>query len=241
MSIACQLDGSPSIVIRQAHAGSPSMITVLGRRNSLNVQKVMWVLGELDIVYERRDIGGSFGYPDDYPNPNKVVPTIRDGDLVIWESNACVRYLARTFGQGTLWPADKATLATADMWMEWHRSDISNAFFPLFQMLIRGFPSTPEKIEKSTRDTGRIFAQLDRQLAGRKFMTGNTLTMADIVNGTMMYRYFTMQIQRPALPNMEAWYARLQERPAYRKHVMVEYGRNVAEWAQQEKANEGLQ
>ncbi len=217
------------------------MITVLGRRNSLNVQKVMWVLGELDIAYERLDIGGSFGYPEDYPNPNKVVPTIRDGDLVIWESNACVRHLARTHGFGTLWPSDKVTLATADMWMEWHRSDIANAFFPLFQMLVRGFPSTAEKIEKSAREAGRIFAQLDRQLAGRKFVTGDTLTMADIVNGAMMFRYFTMQIERPSLPNMEAWYARLQERPAYRKHVMVEFGRNVEEWAQHEKANEGIQ
>jgi glutathione S-transferase len=217
------------------------MITVLGRRNSLNVQKVMWTLGELNVAYERRDVGGSFGYPDDYPNPNKVVPTIKDGDLVVWESNACVRYLARTYGQATLWPTDRTTLATADMWMEWHRSDISSAFFPLFQMLIRGFPSTPEKIKKCERDAGRIFAQLDRQLSGKHFITGDTLTMADIVNGALLYRYFTLPIERPSLPNMEAWYARLIERPAYRKHVMVEYGRNTEEWAQHEKANEGLQ
>lgn len=217
------------------------MVIVLGRRNSLNVQKVMWTLGELNIAYNRADVGGSFGYPDDYPNPNKVVPTIKDGGLVVWESNACVRYLARTYGQGTLWPTDKTTLATADMWMEWHRSDISSAFFPLFQMLIRGFPSTPEKIEKCERDAGRIFAQLDRQLGGRQFITGDTLTMADIVNGALLFRYFTLPIQRPSLPNMEAWYARLIERPAYRKHVMVEYGRNTEEWTQHEKANEGLQ
>ena len=217
------------------------MITVLGRRNSLNVQKVMWTLGELNVAYERRDVGGSFGYPNDYPNPNKVVPTIKDGELVVWESNACVRYLARTYGQGTLWPTDGATLVTADMWMEWHRSDIGSAFFPLFQMLIRGFPSTPEKIEKCERDAGRIFAQLDRQLTGKRFITGNTLTIADIVNGAMLFRYFTMPIKRPPLPNLEACYARLLERPTYRKHVMVEYGRNVEEWAQQEKANEGLQ
>lgn len=217
------------------------MIIVLGRRNSLNVQKVMWTLGELNVAYKRQDVGGSFGYPDDYPNPNKVVPTIKDRELVVWESNACVRYLARTYGQGTLWPTDKTTLATADMWMEWHRSDISSAFFPLFQMLIRGFASTPEKIEKCERDAGRIFAQLDRQLGGKNFITGDTLTMADIVNGALLYRYFTLQIERPSLPNMEAWYARLRDRPAYRKHVMVEYGRNTEEWAQHEKANEGLQ
>ena len=108
-------------------------------------------------------------------------------------------------------------------------------------MLIRGFPSTPEKIEKCERDAGRIFAQLDRQLGRQHFITGDTLTMADIVNGALLYRYFTLQIERPSLPNMEAWYARLRERPAYRKHVMVEYGSNTEEWAQHERANEGLQ
>ena len=60
----------------------------------------MWTAGELGIEYAREDMGGSFGFSDEYLrlNPNKVVPTIRDGDLSLWESNACVRYLARTYG-----------------------------------------------------------------------------------------------------------------------------------------------
>lgn len=217
------------------------MITVLGRRNSANVQKVMWTLGELNLAYQRLDVGGSFGYPPNYPNPNQVVPTIKDGNLVVWESNACVRYLARSYGQGTLWPTDAATLAAADMWMEWQRSDISNAFFPLFQMLVRGFPSTPEKITRATSDAGRIFAQLDAQLQSQDFVAGNALSIADIAIGTMMYRYMTLPIERPALPALEAWYQRLTARPAYQKHVMIQYGSNVSEWAQHEKANEGIQ
>ena len=217
------------------------MITVLGRRNSANVQKVMWTLGELDLPYQRIDVGGSFGYPSDYPNPVKVVPTIRDGDLVVWESNACVRYLARTYGKGTLWPNDVQQQATSDMWMEWQRSDISNAYFPLFQMLIRGLPSTPEKIERCSQDCARIFAQLNRQLEGRDFISGPNLGTADIVIGAMMYRYLTLPIERPTLPAMASWYARLTARPAYRKHVMIEYGSNVQEWAEHEKRNEGIQ
>ena len=98
------------------------MITVLGRRNSANVQKVMWTLGELGLDYRREDVGGSFGFPADYASPNPVVPSIVDDGLTIWESNACVRYLARTYGEGSLWPTDKAELASADMWMEWQRS-----------------------------------------------------------------------------------------------------------------------
>ena len=217
------------------------MITVLGRRNSANVQKVMWALGELGLDYHRRDVGGSFGYPEDYPNPNQVVPTIQDNGITVWESGACVRYLARTYGAGSLWPQDPAQLATADMWMEWHRSDISMAFFPLFQMLVRGLPGTPEKIAKHTANCGRIFAQLDAQLDGRDFICGDTLTIADIVNGAIAYRYMTLPIDRPSLPNMEAWYQRLTARPAYEKHVMIEYGSNVEEWNAHEQANAGIQ
>ena len=217
------------------------MIEVLGRRNSANVQKVMWALGELGLDYRREDVGGSFGYPADYPNPNPVVPTIKDGALTLWESGACVRYLARAYGMGTLWPQDNAQLACADMWMEWHRSDISQAFFPLFQMLVRGLPATPEKIEQLTQRSGRIFEQLDAQLAGQAFIVGDTLTMADIVNGAIAYRYMTLPIERPTLPNMSAWYERLTARPAYRKHVMIEYGANLDEWNVHEKANAGIQ
>ena len=217
------------------------MISVLGRRNSANVQKVMWSLGELHLPYQRNDVGGSFGYPEDYANPNQVVPTIKDGDLVVWESGACVRYLARTYGAGSLWPEDPAQLALADMWMEWHRSDIALAFFPLFQMLVRDMPSTPETIARLTANCGRIFGQLDTQLQGRDFICGNTLTMAAIVNGAIAFRYMTLPIERPALPAMQAWYARLADRPAYRKHVMIEYGRNIDEWNAHEAANAEIQ
>ena len=217
------------------------MITVLGRRNSANVQKVMWALGELELPYRREDVGGSFGYPENYPNPNKVVPTLVDEDITVWESNACVRYLAHNYGQGSLWPSNPADLATADMWMEWQRSDISSAFFPLFQMLVRGLPATPEKIERLVQNCGTCFQQLNDQLQGRSFISGDQLSMADIVIGAMAYRYMTLPIDRPDLIHMRAWYTRLTERPAYQKHVMLEYGSNVEQWNVHEQANAGIQ
>ena len=217
------------------------MIEVLGRRNSANVQKVMWALGELGVDYTRRDIGGSFGYPNDYPNPNSVVPTIRDGDVTVWESAACVRYLARTYGFGSMWPEDPATLATSDMWMEWHRSDISAAFFPLFQAKVRGLPIPLEKQDQMVTDCGRLFGQLDAQLSGGTFICGDQITGADIVNGAIMYRYMSLSIERPDLPNLQQWYERLTARPAYQKHVMVEFGTNIEAWDAHERANTGIQ
>ena len=86
------------------------MLRIWGRVNSINVQKVMWAVAELGVPYERQDAGMAFGVVNtpEYKakNPNSRVPTIEDGNLVLWESNACVRYLAAKYGAGTLWPND---------------------------------------------------------------------------------------------------------------------------------------
>jgi glutathione S-transferase len=61
-------------------------------------------------------------------------------------------------------------------------------------------------------------------LADRPFLAGDALTLADIPAGTCLYRYFELDIERPSVPNVEAWYRRLQERAAYRAHIMVPFG-----------------
>ena len=216
------------------------MINVLGRRNSANVQKVMWVLGELGLSYQREDVAGSFGFPDDYPNRNKVVPTIRDNDLPLWESNACVRYLARQYGRGTLWPEDTRTLALADQWMEWQRSDFSNAYFPVFQGKVKQNASN-ESLQAKIEACATVYQQLDDNLALQPYVAGDSLTMGDIPIGAMTYRYMTMDIERPELRNVNAWYERLCSRPAYQQHVMIWYGTNATEWLEEEKKNAGIQ
>ena len=216
------------------------MIKVLGRRNSANVQKVMWVLGELGLDYERENIAGSFGFPDDYPNPVNVVPTIVDGDITVWESNACVRYVARQYGVGSLWPEDPKTLAQADQWMEWQRSGFSDAFFPLFANKIR-MDVDNESLADKIIAIGEQYKILDAHLADNDYVAGSSLTIGDIPLGAVTYRYKTLDIDRPSTPNVDAWYGRLTERPAYQYHVMIPYGTNAAEWAEEEQKNAGIQ
>ena len=221
------------------------MSSIIGRRNSANVQKVMWTAGELGIEYAREDMGGSFGFSDEYSrlNPNKVVPTIRDGDLSLWESNACVRYLARTYGDGSLWPTDSRTLALADQWMEWQRSDISGAFFPLFQNKIK-FSADEVNVDQITAGAAqcmRLYGQLDRHLEQHAYLAGDEFTMGDIPLGTITYRYMNLDIERIELPHVHAWYERLCERPAYRYHVMIPFGTNAEEWLREEINNANLQ
>ena len=221
------------------------MISIIGRRNSANVQKVMWTVGELGIEYTRQDMGGSFVYSDAYSrlNPNTVVPTIRDGDLSLWESNACVRYLARTYGHGSLWPTDSRTLALADQWMEWQRSDISGAFFPLFQNKIKFSADevNADQIAAGVTQCMRLYGQLDRHLEQQTYLAGDEFTMGDIPLGTITYRYMNLDIERIELPHVHAWYERLCERPAYRYHVMIPFGTNAEEWLREEINNANLQ
>ena len=222
-----------------------SKITVWGRRNSMNVQKVMWALGELGRDYQRHDMAGSFGIDAQYTtkNPNAVVPTIEDGELTLYESNACVRYLARQYRAGSLCPLDAKDAALADQWMDWQCSTFGTGFFMIFMNKIRltAEKSSPEQIKKGEQQTAHLLQQLESKLEQTDYLIGNTLSMADIPIGTMLYRYFTMEIERPPLPAVAAYYQRLTARPSYQKHVMIPFGRNVDEWLIEEKRNAGLQ
>jgi glutathione S-transferase len=206
------------------------MLKVWGRKTSINVQKVMWTVGELGVPHERIDAGGPFGGLDTPEfaklNPNRLVPVIEDDDFVLWESHAIVRYLAAAYGMGTLAPADRKQRALANQWMEWANSTIyPDVILTCFLGLVR----TPAKdrdvaaIEAAAKRAGENLAILDAQLAGRSYILGGQLTMADIANGALMYRYFNLDILRPQLPNVEAWYHRLMQRKPYQEHVMLDF------------------
>jgi glutathione S-transferase len=205
------------------------MLRIWGRRNSINVQKVMWAVGELNLPHEHIDSGGSFGGLDTEEfgamNPNRRIPVIDDGGTVVWESHAIVRYLAAKYGSGSLWPEDAGVRARSDMWMDWVATELQPAFIGLFWNFYR----TPEPqqnwnlIRQGIARSTILFRLLDRQLEGRAFVAGDTLTMGDIPAATQLYRYFELEIDRPSLPSVETWYARLKEREAYRTHVMVPF------------------
>ncbi len=91
--------------------GGTPMLTIYGRATSSNVQLVMWAVGELGLAHERLDYGHVHGGIDTPEframNPRGLVPVLRDGDLVVWESCAILRYLAARYGDGgAFWPAD---------------------------------------------------------------------------------------------------------------------------------------
>jgi glutathione S-transferase len=203
------------------------MLKVLGRVNSSNVMKVLWTCGELNIAYDQKDIGGQFGGNDqpDYlaMNPNGVVPTVIDGDFVLWESNAIVRYLTAKHDAGGMWPTDPEVRADLDRWMDWQQTVLSPAFRDVFWGLVRTPPAERNQaaIDAGVKASARAFRMLDARLAGRDYIGGDHLTMADMPMGGFIHRWFGMQIPgRPDdMPNLRAWYDRLCARPAFKKHV----------------------
>ena len=223
------------------------MIEVWGRRNSSNVIAVMWAIGELGLDYKRHNVGGTFGALDSPEylaiNPNHFVPTIQDGELVMWESNAIVRYLSAQYGQGALWPQDPAARARSDQWMEWTKATLYGKFMPIFFGMIRTPAQNRDqsKIDAGIAATNQAMAILEQQLGANRYVGGETLTMGDIPLGTVLYRYFNLDIERPSLPNIEAWYLRLCQRPAYQHHVMVPFGGNLREWLELEKTGADIQ
>jgi len=203
------------------------MIKVLGRNNSSNVQKVLWALEEMEVAYEREDYGGPFGKVDDDAykemNPNSVVPTIIDDGFVLWESNACVRYLAAKFGEGTLWPTDPHVRADADRWMDWQQTTVSGPITPVFWGLIR-LPAEQrdaQLIARSRDELEAVLGILDQHLQQRAFVAGSVFTMGDIPLGIMAYRWFNLEIPRASLPALEEWYQRLLKRKAFASTVAI--------------------
>lgn len=207
------------------------MITVWGRTTSSNVQMVMWAIGELGLAHERHDVGGAFGGNDTAEfavmNPNGLVPVLRDGDgPFLWESAAIVRYLGAAYGDDRFWPADPLKRAELDKWAEWIKTSFGPAFLMgLFTPLWRSAPANqdPAAIASGEARLKVLASMLDARLGNGPYLGGDDIAFADIIVGTLLYRYFTMEFDRAETPHLRAYYERLTGRPAYAEHAMVSF------------------
>jgi glutathione S-transferase len=199
------------------------MIKVWGRVNSVNVKKVLWALDELGLQYERTDAGMTFGVVNtpEYRkmNPNGLVPTVDEDGFVIWESHTIIRWLGDKYGKGVLRPMDLEPRIIANQWMDWaftFQGSVRDAFWHLIR--------TPAEkrdlkaVEASRVKSGEMAKILDAALADRMYVAGS-FTMGDIPIGCEVQRWIRLPIERPKLPNLEAWFERLCARPAFKKNV----------------------
>jgi glutathione S-transferase len=200
------------------------MLKVWGRVNSVNVKKAMWCVAELGLPHERIDAGMQFGVVNtpEYRrmNPTGLVPTIDDDGFTLWESHTIVRYLCAKHSLGKLCPAEPRARADAERWMDWavtFQAAMRNVFWGLIR-------TPPEKrdgkaIEEGRTKTIALLPILEQTLAKQSYVAGKDFTMGDIPIGAEVQRYLRVPIERPASPAVDAWFARLLERPAFAKHV----------------------
>jgi glutathione S-transferase len=159
-------------------------------------------------------------------NPIGRIPVIDDSGTIVWESHAILRYLAARYGQEKFWSDDPGERSQSDRWMDWSQTTLQPDFLI---GVYWGFYRTPDTqrnwaaIHDKIARCAAHFRLIDEVLTDRKFLCGNYLTLADIPVGTSLFRYFELEIDRPSLPNVEAWYGRLQQRVAYRESVMVPF------------------
>ncbi len=197
------------------------MLKIWGREDSLSVQKVMWCVRELGIPFEQINAGKQYGVINEpwylAMNPTGTIPTIDDDGFILWESNAIVKYLCAKHSPGNLSPVDPHDYADADRWISWQGTTL----WPPMRQILLGLVRTPEgqrdnaRIDDLVAEVTRYWTVLDGRLKGRKFIMGERFTMADIVFGPHIYRWFTYPIPRPDLPHLRAWYQRFCERPHY--------------------------
>ncbi len=204
-------------------------LLIYGRQTSYNVQKVLWLLEELEVEYKHIQLGGRFGglEMDEFKklNPMQKVPVIVDDDKVIWESNTILRYLADTYGTVAFKVDDAFERSKYERWMDWSQSK----FEPIFIGIFWGYYRTPEHlrdmvaIENSIQACQQCLEMLDDQLKHKLFILGDDLSLADISIGIYLYRLVEIELNIE-LPNYVAdWYEHLNNSPGYRRWVMSDF------------------
>lgn len=201
------------------------MLRIWGRETSTNVQKVLWTCEELGLPYERIDVGGRFGGLDTPQyralNPNGLIPTIEDGDFVLWESHAIIRYLASGDPQRRLLPASlgRREQANIDRWMDWCMVTLGLGLRNVYKLVTSGEPGVQHagSVAAAAEHVARLFVILDQHLQLHRHVGGDDFTLADIPPGISVHRWLNLPVERPALPALERWYAGLRARSAFER------------------------
>ncbi|HWW05817.1 glutathione S-transferase family protein [Collimonas sp.] len=201
------------------------MLKILGKASSINVRKVLWTCDELGLPFEQEDWGSGFRATDTADflalNPNAMVPVIRDGDFVLWESNAIIRYLAAAYGDGALLPAAPRQRAKVEQWMDWQATELNNSWRYAFLALVRKNPAYADQaaLAASVASWSQHIAILERQLASTgAYILGDTFSLADVPLGLSVNRWLMTPLPHPEYPALAAYFERLSQRPAFLRH-----------------------
>lgn len=198
------------------------MLKVHGYADSINVRKVLWTAAELGLELEliERGTAAAPAQAEAYLaiNPYGLVPLLEDGDFRLAESNSIIRYLCRREGRTDLMPATATEAARVDQWIDWQATDFNDAWRYAFVALVRQRPGfdDPDQIRRSQEafnaKAAIVAAQVERTGA---YIAGPVFSLADVVIGLSVRRWYATPTNKPALPALDRYYARLCGRPQF--------------------------
>jgi glutathione S-transferase len=195
--------------------------TVNGSPNSHRVLAVIEQLGlEVEIVHH--DIrNGALRSPEYVAlNPNAMVPTLVDGDFVLWEANAITQYLADKAGSESLFPREPRLRADIVRWQFWELVHFNRAFGALaFETVAKPTlnlgPADETVVAKAQADLARFAPVLDGHLAGRRHVVGNSLTLADYSVCTFESYTGRVPFDWAPYPNIRGYFERMRKVEAW--------------------------
>jgi glutathione S-transferase len=199
------------------------MLRVLGRATSGNVQKVIWLLEEMKLPYQREDYGRQFNNTQDAAylslNPNAKVPTLVDDATVVWESNTILRYLCNKNGGQAFYPGNPGERSQVERWMDWQLASLNGPYLGIFREAKK---PAAERAASWPQDAKELKAQLDILEIGlgeQPWIAGGAFTIADICLGPIVHRCLDFPVELPGLARVRAWRENIVARPAFKKAV----------------------
>lgn len=204
------------------------MLKIYGRANAMHVRRVLWLADEIGLHYVRSDWGRGYRSTSEPEfarlSPFGRVPVIDDNGVVVRESNTILRYLARKASRTDLFPTDLLPMTNVEAWMDWAATDLYCGSRPVFLALVMKTPGfqDPRLVELGIYEWTREMRMLDRHLATKgPYLTGSGFTIADIVVGLVVNRWYQIAFSKPDLPAVSAYYELLSKREPY-----LDHGRN---------------
>lgn len=214
------------------------MLQIWGRPTSACTQKALWCLEEAGLDYELILASGTMGpkghvskggqafgvvNTSEYRemNPNGTIPTIKDDEFTLWESNVIVRYIAMKYAPSALFDNDLETFASASRWMDWEQSQFLPEQHILVMNLVRLPPPDRDQklVEEARKSLLKPLSIIDSQLSKTNYIASDKFTMGDIPIGMRVHRWYLFGLESPALPNLERWYNSLKTRDAFKAHI----------------------
>ena len=197
------------------------MLRVLGRATSGNVQKVVWLLEELGTPYKREDYGRQFNNTGDAAylamNPNGKVPTLVDGDTVVWESNTILRYLAYAYSDGRFYSPDPRIRTLSGRWMDWQLGTLNIPYLGIFREAKKPAAERAASWDADAKELKALLEILNKSMAGGPWITGAEMSLADFALGPIIHRCLDFPIDLPELASLRAWREKIAARPAFQK------------------------